>query len=117
MSAKLLNMSYFDCSSPPRPAQPGNSDKNALYAEIAADVLLALTPDGDLALFVHGHVNHHRPAANRVVLGVCLLVARGQVDRHNDFLAAGVAEVGGFVLHESVAPSSSTRRLKGDVTG
>jgi hypothetical protein len=50
-------------------------------------------------------MNDVRAATHRTILDVLLVCARRQVDGNDDFLAAGVADVAGLVLH--VSPTHS----------
>ena len=65
-------------------------------------LLLSLRPGPRTALVVGFNADHIRPAADRAILDVLLLLAGREVDRHDDLLAAPVAEVAGFVVHASI---------------
>lgn len=64
-------------------------------------VLLSFGPNANPAVLVDFDMYNVRPAANRAVLDVLLRGAGRQVDRHHDFLTAGVADVAAFVTHRN----------------
>lgn len=64
--------------------------------------LLYFRPYPQIAVGLDLDVDHVRPAADGAVLDVLLHMTGGEVDRHDDLLAALAADVSGFVVH---APS------------
>lgn len=58
-----------------------------------------LRPDPGLAVVVDFDVDYVWPATDRTILDVLLALARGHVERHDDLLAAAIADVVGFRLH------------------
>ena len=57
-------------------------------------------PGPNLAALIHLDMNEVRMTADRAVLCVFLAHPRRQIDRHDDFLAARIANVAGFFLHD-----------------
>ena len=58
-------------------------------------------------------MDHVRTAAHGAVLHVLLVLARRQVQRDDDFFAAGVASIGAFVVHvgDSTLPQTDVEWL------
>ena len=54
--------------------------------------MLSLNPG--FAVWVYFNVESHRVAADRAVLDVVLVSAPGDIHRHDDLFAAGVADIG-----------------------
>jgi hypothetical protein len=68
--------------------------------EIAgASIGLRFGPRPHFAALVDLDMNDVRMAADRAVFGIFLAHAGRQIDRHDDFLAAGSADIAGFFLH------------------
>jgi len=66
-----------------------------------------------VALLVDVDVNHVWAAANRAILNVTLVSARRNVERYDDLLAAGVADVAAF-LHAPIVQKVGNVRLSLD---
>ena len=62
-------------------------------------------PGTHLLVLSHFHVDHVGPAAYGAVLDVLLVPARGQVDRNDDLLAAGIADVALALVQPSQCPA------------
>src|SRR5262249_7270212 len=78
------------------------------YSELAAigwaACLLWLCPKAQIAALIDLNVDEVRSATHGTVLDVLLARTRGVVDRHDDLLAARVADVAGFALHAHRPP-------------
>lgn len=59
-------------------------------------------------------VQHHGVAADGAILDEVLMVARRDIDRHDDLLAAGITHVGGFEVSGATAGMTTPA---GDVGG
>lgn len=68
-------------------------------------ILLSLHPHLHVLVLVNLDVNDVWATANGAVLDVLLRRTCRQVDRHHDFLPAGIAVVAGLVLHLYVSRS------------
>ena len=62
-------------------------------------ILFSLSPHPHIPILFDYDVNHIRSAADRAILDVLLRAARRQIKPDHDLLAAGIADVAGFVLH------------------
>jgi hypothetical protein len=76
-----------------------------------------LSPYADLALVVEFDVDHVGMTADRAVFNVLLAQACRKIERDDDFLATGVADVGSFVLHSGpfAARDISVRAVAGAI--
>ncbi len=63
-------------------------------------ILFSLSP-GSWFVFVPVNMDDTWIAADRAVFGVFLRFSAGWIDWDDDFFAAGVANVGHFVLHDT----------------
>lgn len=66
---------------------------------VSAMVLFGFGPDTGFAIFVDFQVNDVGVAANGAVFDVILRAAGGKVDGDDNFFAARVADVAGFIVH------------------
>lgn len=60
--------------------------------------LLRLRPNANVAVFIHFDVNHIRTTADGTIFDITLRGAGRQVDGHDDFFAAGIADVARLVV-------------------
>jgi len=58
-----------------------------------------LGPDTHLTAVLDFDVHEIWPAADGTVLDVFLALSRREIDRDDDFFAAGLADVAGFIVH------------------
>jgi len=61
--------------------------------------LFASCPNLHVTVIINFHGNEVRPAADGTIFDIFLPGASRYVERHDDFLAAPVAEVASFVAH------------------
>jgi hypothetical protein len=77
-------------------------------------VLFGFGPGGCISIFVNFDVDYICPATYRTVLDVLLALTRRQINRDDDFFAAGIAGVGGprrrLVVWVSFSPRESNDR-------
>ena len=62
-------------------------------------MLFSFRPHPHIASCFDYDAKHIRSAADRAILDVLLCAARRQIERDHDLLAAGIADVAGFVPH------------------
>ena len=68
------------------------------FSRNAGGSLFRLRPNANVAVFVHFDVNHIRTTADGTIFDVTLSRAGRQVDGHDDFFAAGIADVARLVV-------------------
>lgn len=61
--------------------------------------LFRLRPDAHLTLLVDFDVDQIGATADGAILDVLLRIARRKVERDDDLFSAGIADIGGFVMH------------------
>ena len=81
--------------------------------------LFRLRPDVDVAAGVELDVDHVGTTTDGAVLDVLLDGARRSIERDDDFLAAGIAGVAGFVDHVGIVAAGRRRwnRAQGSLNG